>query len=836
MDSKEDCRLGRVLKRLIGDAPVVSRGTPDDRRFLLSDLSDLETGRRVRERPPLQLATSQDAICAPLGLDIDSLHTCGCVPVSEALHAIPRARAAAQLISTVLFNSFGLRVHWFGSGKQGLHGWAFVSLSKAHRRAIAELLLPASGANAEPLFQRAAEHYEGQVAVCAVVNAAIRRLSQLDSTADPDWHARMVKACAPKATFVDKLCAITAFFDIETPTIAGRLRVPCSFNDKGEGYLGFPLPPFAQAWPVTLCRPAATGATLSGSELEILESLCRPSHLEIRDVLTRLTAAFKSSKKRSRVDDELHRSYIPRLSSDTCIELPPEGSKARLALLPERLRLHLSKGAIQALERGVERGGAPPACWIPEPDNEHRRSITSRGGGLGNDPTMPLALLALTGLDLPAPGRSAVVRSLATSHFPADAFAEAMAANASKMRELPHWSSWFHTFAVGANLYAALAWRYESGRFEAARLQCPTVRSHCGRAASLLDGKYKSKPRSVASCAAAPRDVPHQHVERTFTGRVVQLHLDRSAQDVLESLHPALATRARVEGRDSPEGLIKHARTDLAHLYNNADAEGTVVLREYISDEGRLSYVAGSFAGIKAVLVEVRRELFSTHWRVDIKRCHTTMLLGCYTRARALGCVGMNKTLDRLCNDLEGIEAALRADQDRLLPAAQARLQSTIGTPDEVYARRFIGYLKEAPKTLLSALLNHANDSPMWRTWPLAASICHALGVAAGSARTHPLVLGDPKRPQVCGLAAGGSKEKPRLACLLERRAVQVIIESFHSVEGLQSGLTINDEVLFTATQGVTVEVEALKRQLVAAIASRLGFEVRLTIEPIVRA
>ena len=64
-----------------------------------------------------------------------------------------------------------------------------------------------------------------------------------------------------------------------------------------------------------------------------------------------------------------------------------------------------------------------------------------------------------------------------------------------------------------------------------------------------------------------------------------------------------------------------------------------VEFTEYISTEGRFGYSSGGFDGIKSVLREVRAAIFKGAWRVDLKRCHTSMLLGAYNRAATLDVV-----------------------------------------------------------------------------------------------------------------------------------------------------------------------------------------------------
>jgi hypothetical protein len=317
--------------------------------------------------------------------------------------------------------------------------------------------------------------------------------------------------------------------------------------------------------------------------------------------------------------------------------------------------------------------------------------------------------------------------------------------------------------------------------------------------------------------------------EREFTGRIAELRLDRSMDEIIASVEPQLHRRA--VDADEADDLCKRARLSLRHIYDAADECGVVRFSEYIESGGRYGFVEMDFAGIKSVLSEVRRALFRGYWRVDIKRCHTTMLLGCYRRAIDIDDGTLrDELLDRLHNDLDGVEAEIRKDQVQLRPAAVARLEACVkGSKAEEYAQKFIGYLDSKPKTLLSAILNHADDSPMFRgKWKLASDLCKAFGVAAEHARSHPLVLVDPRRPQVCGILPGKKGEKSRLACLLERRAVEVLQETLTKM-GARPSVSINDEILWSCDWDEST-TEMLESNLAAAVGSRLGFGVKVCV------
>ena len=152
------------------------------------------------------------------------------------------------------------------------------------------------------------------------------------------------------------------------------------------------------------------------------------------------------------------------------------------------------------------------------------------------------------------------------------------------------------------------------------------------------------------------------------------------------------------------------------------------------------------------------------------------------------------------------------------------------GTPNESNAAKLVGYLQSSPKTLLSAMLNHPNDSPMFKTWPLAASCCRALGVAAAIARSHPLVAADQHRPQLNPETCprGSAKEKQRIAFILERRSVGALVAALEK-SNLKPSLTINEEVLFFPA--VEPDVGALEAALAAAVRSEVGFDAPLRVE-----
>ena len=814
--------LGQAIKRLLGQEPVRFRYAAGETRFLLSDCSDAEAGCLVRDKGCLQLAGGETS---PLVIDIDSLHPSGKEAATEAVFASERLQCATRLLSTVLRARYNIELHWFSSGKQGVHGWSFgVQLNCSTRQLIAGLLPHGAvdPADAISMFERSQAY--SHEAVKIEVEAGLGRLQNLDlkGCRDAEWVERLRAATMPNAPFAIKLIALTAFFDVGV-TASGRLRLPCAYNEKDGGYAGFPLPPpsLESAWP-PLQRAASVA--LTKAELDMISSITLPSAAEHKARLTALEADL-SSRKRTHEEAESASlsAYTPRLHPRR-VTLPVDPF-ARVALVPGAVRARLPVAAIKALERGMERGGMAPCEWVAEPNDDHRRDVSVRSGGVG-DNTLPIALDALVGLNVTARGRGDVARSLIASAFPVDCFAEAMVAS-GKMRELSHWASWFQTFAIGKGKPETAAWRYDAGRLEAVGLQCPVVRSQCARAAALLN----PKGGGGESCQKRTRPAA---ASRLLTGRIVDIVLAEPKETVLVMVHASLVERAATEAAVEPpsdhrlEALVKKANDSLTRLYNLADINGVVKFTEYISTEGRFSYSSGGFDGIKSVLREVRVVIFKGAWRVDLKRCHTSMLLGAYGRAVTLGTASRYTLLDRMCTDLSSVEGELSADQERLLPMARARLDRLRGSADEKNAERLVIYMQSKPKTLLSAMLNHPNDSPMFKLWPLAAACCRALGVAAAAARSHPLVAADHHSPEICDIARGSAKEKQRIAFILERRAVGALVAALET-NGMKPSLTINDEVLFFPPVGT--DGESLKKHLVSAVERVLGFGAPLCVE-----
>ena len=817
-------RLGHELKRLLGREPVRFRRAGAETRFLLNDCTDRDAGLQVIDAGTLQLAGGDTS---PLVVDIDSLHPTDKVTAADALFASERLQCAARLLGAVLRSKYAIEVHWFSSGKQGLHGWGFgTSLTAASRRLVAQLLPIAAAHQSDRLQMFEVTPAYSHPDVQAEVEAGLSRLLRLDldGCSDREWVDRLRAAATPNASSATKLLALTAFYDV-APTRQGTLRLPCSYNEKDGGYVGFPLPSpcLDGTWPHM--RRAAT-ITLSSAELDMLASIELPSQTA-RDATLAMLNADLSQRKRPRSDSSEGQmaahavSAIPRLHPRS-VALPSDPA-GRATLIPIAVRTKLPEAAIRALERGVARGGMPPCLWLAEPDNEHRRRLSLKSGGVGT-PSLPLALDVLVGLDVPPEKRGCIILSLVASSFPVDCFAEAMVAS-NKTRGLRHFAAWFRTCAAGENHAGAAVWRYDAGRLDSAGVSCQIVRSQCAKAAALLcppgGGGGGSNKRSRPAAAS-----------RLQTGRIVELRLVGTKDAMLARVKPALEARASKEATSAKPAterfaeLVKRAEDSLASLYSHADPNGTVTFTECHTAEGRFNYSSGSFHGVKSVLREVRAVLFEGAWRVDLKRCHTSMLVGAHARSFVLGMVPSNPMLECMHTDLTSLEAELKADQMRLLPAAIARLEADNGSN----AAKLVDYLRCEPKTLLSALLNHPNDSPMFNTWPLAAECCRALGVAAAAARSHPLVAADQFRPELCPdrCPRGSAKEKQQIAFILERRAVKALVAALQA-GGFAPSLTINDEVIFPAID--PLDVATLESHLAAAVREELGFDAPLRVE-----
>ena len=824
MQDKLRERLGSWIKGVLGEQPVRLRFEDGSTCFLLCDCTDAKAGQLVRDVRQLQIV---GGATAPLVIDIDSLHRSGVKQAADAAFSTQRLVCATRVLGAMLGSRFGICMHWFSSGKQGVHGFAFgTTLTKPMRDLVASLL-PGD----ERVFQNEAWASE---AVITEVEAGLRHLLALDLSTcdDAEWLDRLRAADNSAATLTTKLLAVTAFYDT-CVTSSAQIRVPLAYNAKGCGYAGFPLPKpesVSTEWP-SLRRLASV--PLVANELDLLESIEPHTSEERMYVVEQLqVSGDQVHRKRalSEMEERQLQNWAPRLHPRPCTL--PTNAAVRSTLIPWPVREKLTVPVVDALERGMQKGGHPPCSWKAEPADEYRLDVSARGGGTKRS-DQPLALEALAGLNLTSDGRGSVVRALLVSSFPVDYFAEALMASTCVRRDvLGHWGSWFDTLAKGRAKVGSAAWNYDGGFFTQVGTQCPVVLKQCARAASILLG------RNVIYGAKSPGTVRNPRrptaANRDDTGRRVTLQLTHSVAEQLALVRPALQDRAKhetsAEGSvtNRSEKLLAHAERDLRALHTAA-TNGTLTFTEYIAPEGRLGYDCAGYCNIKNILRELRPILFPCMWRVDVRRCHTTMLLGAHARAVSLQSAPDDHLLRRMRTDMGGIESELRSGQQGLLESARTRLEHARGSDGEENARTFLGYLQMEPKTLLSVMLNHPNRSPMFRDWPLAADYCRAMGVAAAVARSHPLVSADCRRPELAGITPGSRTEKQRIAFLLERRAVTTIVDVLHR-EGLAPSITINDEVLFAAPTGDPSELVQLLEQ---ALEAKLGFVVNLSAGPL---
>ena len=177
---------------------------------------------------------------------------------------------------------------------------------------------------------------------------------------------------------------------------------------------------------------------------------------------------------------------------------------------------------------------------------------------------------------------------------------------------------------------------------------------------------------------------------------VDRARLAASSPGSLRTMRPALQDRAKhetsAEGSvtNRSEKLLAHAERDLRALHTAA-TNGTLTFTEYIAPEGRLGYDCAGYCGIKGILRELRPILFPCMWRVVVRRCHTTMLLGAHARAVSLQSAPDDHLLRRMRTDMSGIESELRSRQQGLLESARTRLEHARGSDGEENARKFLG-------------------------------------------------------------------------------------------------------------------------------------------------
>jgi hypothetical protein len=131
---------------------------------------------------------------------------------------------------------------------------------------------------------------------------------------------------------------------------------------------------------------------------------------------------------------------------------------------------------------------------------------------------------------------------------------------------------------------------------------------------------------------------------------------------------------------------------------------------------------------------------------------------------------------------------------------------------------------------LLSRMLNHPDNSPMFAPWPLAAACCKAFGAAAAAAKLHPLVVGDRFRPELMDKSDEPWRVKQQLAIIFERRSLLAMIATLES-RGMAPSLTINDELLLFPPAGTDMDV--VRSSLERAVADSLHFVAPVRLEQV---
>jgi len=334
----------------------------------------------------------------------------------------------------------------------------------------------------------------------------------------------------------------------------------------------------------------------------------------------------------------------------------------------------------------------------------------------------------------------------------------------------------------------------------------------------------------VGGCDGGSRRTRPAAASRTLTGRVLEVLLPGTKEEVRAATLPLLCARAEVEIPEKIQAFLT-AKTlildqNLAGIYKiykfKADGTPFLTVAEYIQPDGRLGYTCDDWAGIKSILKDLRHVIFSKAWSADLKRCHTAVLVGAHHRACELGLVPPHALLDRMYHDLDGVETDLKADQQWLLPAAQDRLRrARAGSRAADSARKLVEYLQTEPKRLFSVLLN---QNPSWSTfkgWPLANACCRAIHTAAAAAQSHPLVAADQFRPELMGTSHGDHRASRQISSIFERRALLAMIDKMESI-GLPASMTENDELFMFLPTGT--DIEALRQTLDAAVAEKLQF------------
>ncbi len=166
--------------------------------FLLSDCADADAGSLVRDPRHLQLVGGDSA---PLVIDVDSLHPDGAQAASDAAFCTERLVCATRTLDAMLLSRYGIRVCWFSSGKQGVHGFAFgTSLSKPMRDMVAALL---PGAESVLEHEAWAARLLGPGLALQLMDGLLRRLLPSDVRRPPSAHLALRHVLARAAGHSD---------------------------------------------------------------------------------------------------------------------------------------------------------------------------------------------------------------------------------------------------------------------------------------------------------------------------------------------------------------------------------------------------------------------------------------------------------------------------------------------------------------------------------------------------------------------------------------------------------------------------------------------------------
>ena len=688
-----------------------------------------------------------------------------------------------------------------------MHGYVFgVSMTRSQRCAIVDLL-PTQN-QCLPQDDSCFRDIDNEI------DATLRELQPLcDDGSDEEWQTRMQAAMRGDSTLCDKLTAVTAFFDVG-PSISGNLRVPCSTNRKeNKMFYGFPLLcplTTSEPWPhVTSQTPELTPSQTRTLLALDDDAVCDASKWDAFCAEVRRTARLRPARRQnSRLP-----CAIPRL-----LHVKREIRCDPHLLLPSSVRGFIADDVLQELRRGCERGGSEPYLWRPEPADKIAEMFP------GNvTPGVCGALLLLSGSKLKNVSyRGRIVASLMISRFPVDAWANAFKL-AQKSKGCGGFGRWFESYA-NQRSKPSMCWSYETGNWQQMRLQPGNIRQHAHDAARILDPDLRkaSSSSTERTHATSRKRAASAVTDDELTGRVVKLKLTRTSEEIMRQVTPKLRERTHEESGTQFEQVRKKASDNVDKICANVDRDGILTFEEYVASEGRLGYRVGDFKGIKSILREVRDVVFAGLFRIDLKRCHTTMLLGPLRAAHEDGKAAKMSgaqvaLLTAIFEDLASVEAAI--DRER-----SALFQTDTGKS------RFLQPYKEfTGKLMFSVVLNHEKYSPVFSSWPTLKELLALFVMAYPFACKHPFVVADASFAAK-GYAKNGESREARqaIACLMERRAVQIMIDELQKM-GFEPSITINDEVLFSAP--LSCDKVVVRKQTMARLKHQFGFDIDVKVE-----